>query len=283
VGWADRAGSPSIGTARSARSARSRPARAAVALAVLALAVLAPALTAWAQEGPAQPAPTRAEVREVMARPEFSYEPSIVERIGNWLSDVLDSLFPESSGGPGGGVAGGVGPLVAWAVIAAAVVAAVLVVVAVVRRRVPRPDDHGSVTEAEIEHRRTATEWERDAERLEREGAWKDALRARYRQLVRTLVDRRQLPDVPGRTTGELRADLHRTTPGADDAFDPASLLFELAWYADVPTGEDENRRFRDLAARVLAVAPDDRVERVAVVLDGRGTPDEGGVVEVGR
>ena len=273
MGWAERGAT---------RSTRTRRARAAVAVAVLGC-ILAPALTAWAQEGPAQPAPTRAQVRDVMSRPEFSYEPSITERIGDWLSDVLDSLFPESSGGVGGGFAGGVGPLVAWAVIAAAVVAAVLVVVAVVRRRVPRPDVDEPVTEAEIEHRRTASEWERDAERLEREGAWKDALRARYRNLVRTLVDRRQLPDVAGRTTGELRADLHRTTPGADDAFDSASLLFELAWYADVPTGEDENRRFRDLGARVLGTAPDDRVDRAAVVLDGPDTPDAGGIVEVGR
>jgi hypothetical protein len=256
--------------------------RAVLAVAALGC-VLVPVGTAWAQEGPAQPAPTRAEVRDVMSRPEFSYEPSIMERIGDWLSDFLDNLFPESSGGAGGGFAGGVGPLVAWAVIAAAVVAAVLVIVSVVRRRMPRPDVDEPVTEAEIEHRRTASEWERDAERLEREGRWKDALRARYRNLVRTLVDRRQLPDVAGRTTGELRADLHRSTPSADDAFDSASLLFELAWYADVPTGEDENRRFRELGARVLAAAPADRFDPAAVVLDVRGTPDAGGVVEVGR
>ena len=71
------------------------------------------------------------------------------------------------------------------------------------------------------------------------------ALRARYRQLVRTLVDRRQLPDIAGRTTGELREDLARTTPDAGEAFDTASLLFELAWYAHVPTGAEQSAQFR--------------------------------------
>ena len=102
-----------------------------------------------------------------------------------------------------------------------------------------------------------------DAERLEAEGEWKLALRARYRELVRTLTDRRQLPDVAGRTTGELRVDLDRTTPAASADFDVACLLFELAWYADVPTGVDENARFREaatgvLAARVVDVDADD-------------------------
>lgn len=229
-----------------------RGARRLAGLLLVLCCVLGPAVVAWAQEGPADPVAVRQEVRDVMSRPEFSYQPSVIERIQQWLSDLLDGLFPDT-GGAGGSFAGGIGPVVAWVVIVLAVLAAVAAVMAVVRHRVPRPDDEAPPTEAEIEHRRSAREWERDAERLEREGRWKDALRARYRTMVRTLVDRGQLPDVAGRTTGELRGDLHRSTPDADDAFDSASLLFELAWYADVPTGEDENRRFRDLSAEVLA------------------------------
>jgi hypothetical protein len=244
-----------------------RRARRWAALLLALCCVLGPAVAAWAQEAPADPVAVRKEVRDVMSRPEFSYEPSVLERIQQWLSDLLDNLFPNSGAG-GGGFAGGVGPVVAWALIVAAVVAAVLAVVAVVRHRVPRAERDAPPTEAEIEHRRSAAEWEGDAERFEREGRWKDALRARYRTLVRTLVDRRQLPDVAGRTTGELRGDLRRTTPAAEADFDSASLLFELAWYADVPTGEDENRRFRDLAARVLAAPVTAHEQSVAAPAD---------------
>jgi len=276
VGWPDRH-VPPRSVPRPSRLAR-------VAVIVVALAaVVAPAVTAWGQEGPADPAVVRQDVRDVMSRPEFSYEPSIMERIGDWLSDFLDDLFPDVPVGAGGGFAGGVGPLVAWALIAAAVAAAVLAVVVVIRTRVPRSEEETPASAAEIEHRRTAADWQSDAERFEAAGRWKDALRARYRNLVRTLVDHRQLPDVPGRTTGELRADLRRSTPGAADPFDGASLLFELAWYADVATGPDENRRFRAAAQQVLSASAEDRFDPAAVLLDVSGAPDDGGVVEVGR
>ena len=44
------------------------------------------------------------------------------------------------------------------------------------------------------------------------------------------------------------------TTPGAAEDFESACLLFELPWYADVPTGGAENARIRELSATVLAV-----------------------------
>ena len=256
-----------------------------VAVAVAGAVLFVPVALALSQDGPARPAVVDQQVRDVMSRAEFSYEPSIMERIGEWISDLLDDLFPETTAsGSGTAFAGGVGPLFAWVLILLAVAAAIAVVVVVLRNRVPRVRDEEPPTEAEIEHRRRADEWLADAERLEADGNWKDALRARYRNLVRTLVDRRQLPDVPGRTTGELRADLARTTPSAQEAFDTCSLLFELPWYADVPTGPEENRRFRDAAALVLSASPEDRFDPV-MLLDVAGVSrepmvSEGGVVE---
>jgi len=97
-------------------------------------------------------------------------------------------------------------------------------------------------------------------------------MRARYRHLVRTLVDRRQLPDVAGRTTGELREDLADTTPDATDAFDTASLLFELAWYAHVPTGPEQGDEFRAAAEVVLAAHAQQRAD---------GAHGSGGTIEV--
>lgn len=196
------------------------------------------------------------DVRRVMARDEFRYEKSWFDHVSEWISDQLERLFGESSGTEVGGsaFAGGIGSVLAWILILLAVAAVVAVVVYVVLHRVRRPErDTGEDTEIEIEHRRSAREWAGDAERLEAEGDWKGALRARYRHLVRTLVDRRQVPDVAGRTTGELRQDLSSTTPAATEAFDTASLLFELAWYAHAPTGPEQSEQFRAAAADVLA------------------------------
>lgn len=197
------------------------------------------------------------DVRDVMARDEFRYDPTWFDRLSDWIGRQLERLFGDGDVTAGGSTfTGGIGAVVAWILILAAVAAVVAVVVYVVlnRIRVP-PGDDGPATEIEVEHRRSAAAWADDAERLEAEGDWKGALRARYRHLVRTLVDRGQLPDVAGRTTGELREDLAATTPDASAAFDTASTLFELAWYAHVETGPDENGRFRVAADEVLACA----------------------------
>ncbi|MCZ7631077.1 MAG: DUF4129 domain-containing protein [Microthrixaceae bacterium] len=187
--------------------------------------------------------------------------------MGDWIGERLDDLFSRLPGvdapsAPGAPLGGGVGSLLGWLLVMAALVVVVIVVVLVIRRWVPRvrePSDR--VTHLDTEHRRSASQWASDAERYEAEGNWKLAIRARFRELVRTLVDRSQVADLPGRTTGEMLADLTTTTPDAVDAFHTAALLFELPWYADVPTGETENARFRAAAESVLAAEVSERID----------------------
>jgi hypothetical protein len=219
------------------------------------------------QDPTSDPAELTEQVRQVMAREEFQYDKSWFDRLSEWIGRQLEKLFGGDGGGGsvatgGSSFGGGIGSVLAWILIVLAVAAVVAVIVYVVLHRVRRPpkdDEPGSSTE--IEHRRTAKEWAGDVERLEADGDWKGAMRARYRHLVRTLVDRRQLPDVAGRTTGELREDLADTTPDATDAFDTASLLFELAWYAHVPTGPEQGEEFRAAAEVVLAAHAQQRAD----------------------
>jgi hypothetical protein len=74
--------------------------------------------------------------------------------------------------------------------------------------------------------------------------------------LVTELIERDLVDDVPGRTAGEYRAEVDAGLPAAAPAFSEASDLFELAWYADAPTGTDENRRIRGLTDQVLELVP---------------------------
>lgn len=210
-------------------------------------------------QAPDEPAELTEQVRRVMSRDEFQYPKGPIDRLSEWINDLLERLFgdaePTTSSAPN---LGGLGSVIAWLLIVAAVVAVVAVVVYVVRHQVRRRRPAEPDLEVDIEHRRSAREWASDAERLEAAGDWKGALRARYRHLVRTLVDRGQLPDTAGRTTGELREDLRRSTPTAADAFDTASLRFELAWYADLAADEQQVAELRAAADQVLA-APYDR------------------------
>lgn len=218
--------------------------------------------------------PGRDDVAEVMSRPEFQYPRSIPERVGDWIGERLDDLFGRASQVDAPGVAApgaGIGSLVGWVMVLIAVAVIVVVVVLVIRHWVPRAErDDASLTDVETEHRRSAAAWRSEAERFEAEGEWKPAIKARFRELVRTLVDRSQVADLAGRTTTELARDLESTTPGAGDAFATACILFELPWYAGSATGQQENARFRAAAAEVLdapVVAP---LDRDPVVVPGR-------------
>ncbi len=199
------------------------------------------------------PAPVTDDVRRVMSDGAYDYSPSLPDRILERIGDFLDGLVGPTFGGAGGAFGGGVGGVLAWLLILAAVVAVVVVVVVVLRSRVRRERPERDDAQVEVEHRRPAGEWASEAAAHEAAGRWAEAVRARYRELVRTLVDRRQLPDVPGLTTRELRVELAGTTPTASVPFDEASTVFELAWYALVPTGPEDLARLRRSAAEALA------------------------------
>lgn len=205
------------------------------------------------------PAEVEQQVRDVMSRPEFSYEPSLLERLNRWLAERIEDLLGPGDLAAGGTFGGGASSLVAWLLIVVVVVVVVVVLVVSLRGRLPKPErDDTPATEVEVEHRRSASAWGSLAAELEQRGEWKLALRARYRELVRELIDQRRLPDVVGLTTGELRLELADGAAPAEDpevvaAFDRCCTAFEAAWYAHEPTGAEQNARFRDDAEVVVS------------------------------
>ena len=194
---------------------------------------------------------------EILGRPEFAEpERSFFLRFVDWVVRQLERLFggdgdPAQVGGEGGGAGGS-----AWFTVLLLVVAVALVVVVLRalqgtwtgRRRVE--DDPLDV---DVEGRRDAAAWDELARRLEAEGRWKDAMRARFGSLVERLVEQGVVADVPGRTTGEYRREVRGALPEVGDDFAEASDLFDRAWYGDLPTGPEEAERFTTDAERVLA------------------------------
>lgn len=196
---------------------------------------------------------------EVLDRSQFDEpERSLVQRFLGWLGDLFDRFFgrDESTAlDPTGGGGGGGSALVTIVVLAVAVV----LVVAAARalrgtwwRRSRRAEE---ALDVDVEGRRSAAAWDELVRRLEAEGRWKDAMRARFGALVERLVDRGVVAEVPGRTTGEYRDDVRSTLPEVAGAFAEAADLFDRAWYGDLPTGPDEATRFTTDAERVLAAA----------------------------
>ncbi|HMQ24857.1 MAG TPA: DUF4129 domain-containing protein [Acidimicrobiales bacterium] len=210
----------------------------------------------------ASPAEVRGAADDVLSGREFQRaEPNLIDRALDWVSEQIGRILQRVTTGDGASLLG-------WAVMVGAIVA---IVVLLVRfgRTVQR--DPGHDAEVRVDRSRTAAQWEDEAEQHEAEGEWKLALRCRFRALIATLVERGRVDDVPGRTTGEYRAEVRAGLPEAADAFAGATYLFEDAWYGDEPTGAAENARFRALAADVLAHAPKGTV--AVVVTDAEAVP----------
>jgi Domain of unknown function (DUF4129) len=185
----------------------------------------------------------REAVREVLSRPEFRPpERSLTERIYDWVLEAIGRLLAALGGSGAGGIVG------------LALLALVLVAVGVLAARfsrglTPSPEVAAAVPGG---RRRSAAEWRAEAEAHERAGAWREAVRFRYRALVAELASRGLVEEVPGQTAGEYRREVGRALPDAATDFAGATELFEVAWYGRADTGAREAAHLRDLSDRVL-------------------------------
>lgn len=190
------------------------------------------------------PGAVRDAANDILSGGEFQNNQSLLERFFEWLSDKL------SFGIGGGSGPGFIGDLLTLALIVGAVVLLVRLIASRRRRAKKAAVDDDVVLE--IERRHTADDWAADAERLEQQGRHREALRARYRELVARLVDDGTIVDLVGRTTGELRVEVLAARPAASASFSDATALFEQAWYGGRGVDAGQVGRLRELAADVL-------------------------------
>jgi hypothetical protein len=189
------------------------------------------------------PDQVREAVREVLSRPEFRPpDRPLLSRLLDWLLDLVGRLLAALGGSGAGGIVG--------LVLLALVLVGVGVLVARFSRGLtPSPELAAAVAGGT---RRSAAEWRAEAEAHERAGAWRQAVRSRYRALVADLASRGLVEEVPGRTAGEYRREVGRNLPDAAADFAGATELFEVAWYGRFETGAAEAAHLRDLTGRVL-------------------------------
>ena len=189
------------------------------------------------------PERVREAVREVLSRPEFRPpERSLLERAVDWLLEVIGRLLGALAGSGAGGIVGLL--LLALVLLGVGVLAARFS-----RGLTPSPEVAAVVAQG---RRPSAADWRAEAEALERAGAWREAVRSRYRALVADLAARGLVEEVPGRTAGEYRRQVRRAVPAAATDFAGATELFEVAWYGRADTGAPEAAHLRDLSDRVL-------------------------------
>lgn len=174
-----------------------------------------------------------------------------------------------SGGGGGGGLDLSFLTLLLWLLLAAAVVAVIVLLVRRTdmwarlagKRRADEGDDDDDDDADEViadgavfvDRSREPTDWRKEAEQHRAAGRIREALRCRYRALVGDLARRGLIDEIPGRTTGEHRRQVHEVTPAVAATFDSAAELFDGAWYGHYDVDEGDDDRFAALDAQVLA------------------------------
>jgi hypothetical protein len=176
---------------------------------------------------------------DVLARREFQPPArSLWDRILEWFADRIGRAVDALAGD-------GAGQVLAWAVLLVVVGAAV---VAALRLRASLVPDPGVTVGQPAFGHKGAAEWAAEAARHEAAGAWRLAVRARYRAVLARLAERGAVDDRPGRTGREVEEEVRRREPATAPVVAEATDLFELVWYGDVPAGPGEAARLRELA-----------------------------------
>ena len=194
---------------------------------------------------PRDPQSIRGTARGILSQPQFrTAGPSALERARSWAGRQVSHALDAALAGHFG---------VAGVVVLLLIAAAVVLVVA----RVVRASRHtGAVRGYRVDGgSRPPADWLAEAAACEARGDWRGALRARYRALVAELAARGVVDEVPGRTTGEYRAEVSANLPAAAPEFGGATDLFEATMYGDQASGPAETAELDALAHRVLAGA----------------------------
>lgn len=183
-------------------------------------------------------------VDEILSRPEFQEPPkSLYDRVVELINELIGDVLGQVIGGARGSVIG----LVLVGVLIATLIAVWVRFVPTMSR-----DARARGREIDVDRVQPARDWVAQAEAAAATGNWREALRCRYRALIARLAERGVIEEVPGRTAGEYRRELHRAFPSAAPHFNRATELFELAWYGGRSADSDDHAAFVEVAGRVI-------------------------------
>jgi hypothetical protein len=100
---------------------------------------------------------------------------------------------------------------------------------------------------------RSAAEYRAEAELLAAAGEFKEAVRARFRAVIRELEERGVLDPRPGRTAGEIAREGSAAVPSIGADLAAAAATFDEAWYGRRTAGAAEYAAVRDADDRIRA------------------------------
>jgi hypothetical protein len=162
---------------------------------------------------------------------------SLIDRLQDWLAELIYKLTVEASSVPGGWFT------LTVILLLVAVAAVVAIRIAMRTIRTNRGRDTALFGAAEL----TSAEHRAAAEQAAAQGNWAAAIRHRLRAVARHLEETGVLNPVPGRTATELARDAGAAIPGLSGELRRAAEAFNDVTYGERPGTESGYRLIADL------------------------------------
>ncbi len=193
--------------------------------------------------------PTEEEARrwlvEELSRPEYAdARPSLLDRVVEWFQQLLN---PDSV--PSAGNALGLALLTLLVVV---VLVVVLRSVGPVRRGRRRERDQAVFDGDTV----SAREHRRRADRLAADHRWEEAVRERFRAIVRALEERAVLDERPGRTADEASTESGLALPSLAASLASAARTFDDVSYGGRAADAGQHDALVELDRQVTAARP---------------------------
>jgi len=172
--------------------------------------------------------------------------PSFLQQIGQWLSEQLEKLLNGLSSDSPGGVFG-----------LLLVLALLIVLVVVIRLRTGKVARAARAGQAVFGgQRKSAGDYRRSAEEAAAAGRFDDAVRDRFRAVVRALEERALLDTRSGRTADEAAAEAGVLLPNVADRLRQGARLFDDVHYGGREGTEAAYRELTELDERCRRERP---------------------------
>ncbi|HEX3005575.1 MAG TPA: DUF4129 domain-containing protein [Angustibacter sp.] len=209
----------------------------------------APACTALARVLTAPPVDPGRDLAREWARRELSdpvyakARPGLLQRLVEWVIERLQGIHVSSSlTDPRTGV-----------VLLVVLVALVVTVVLLRTGRLRGPGRRAASETVFAGRPLDAEGYRARADEAAATGRWADAVRERFRAVVRSLEERAVLDERPGRTADEAAAEASAALPSLAGELAAGARLFDDVCYGDRTASAEHDRRLRDLDDAVRA------------------------------
>lgn len=201
-------------------------------------------MLSWLLHDPITRDTAREEAERELRKPIYHVgEKGLVERVLDRLSDLIDRLLENAVRITPGGLP-----------------SLILLVLAIVALVIALRLGLGPVAlrDALTDRRRgaratTPDEYREEAERLAARGDFKEAVRARFRAIIRELEQRAVLDERPGRTAGEIAREGGAAVPAIAGDLRSVATAFDELWYGGRVATANHYALVRDADDRIRA------------------------------